>query len=264
MTEDAWNPAQYLRFAAERARPFEDLLALVQPVPGGTVVDLGCGTGELTARLHGHTAAASTLGLDSSPAMLERARAHETGGVRFAAGHIAEFGVPDAYDVVFSNAALHWVPGHPELLGRLRAALRPAGQLAVQVPANTDHPSHALAFEVAAEPPFGVAVDEATPVLAPERYATLLDALGFDDVHVRLQVYGHRLASTADVVEWTKGTTLTRFERALPPDLYGQFVDRYRERLLATLGEHSPYFYTFKRLLFWGKLPEDTKAGERS
>jgi trans-aconitate 2-methyltransferase len=272
MTVDAWNPTQYRRFAAERARPAEDLLALVQPVPGGTVVDLGCGTGELTARLHERTGAAATLGLDSSPAMLERARAHETGhesgheteGVRFELGDIEGFSAVRDYDVVFTNAALHWVPDHPALLARLRSALRPGGQLAVQVPANTDHPSHALAFEVAAEPPFGLVVDERSPVLVPERYATLLDELGFDDVHVRLQVYGHHLASTADVVEWTKGTTLTRFERELTPERYSAFVDRYRERVLATLGDHSPYFYTFKRLLFWGKLPENPTAGETS
>ena len=255
MTTDAWNPTQYGRFAAERARPFEDLLALVEPVPGGTVVDLGCGTGELTVRLHDHTGAATTVGLDNSAAMLERARAHETGAVHFETGDIGGFEATGAYDVVFSNAALHWVPGHERLLRRLRDALRPGGQLAVQVPANADHPSHALAFEVAQEAPFGIASHEPTPVLAPERYAVLLDELGFTDQHVGLQVYGHHLGSTADVVEWTKGTTLTRYERALTPELYAQFVDRYRDRLLAELGEHSPYFYTFKRLLFWGKLP---------
>jgi trans-aconitate 2-methyltransferase len=196
--------------------------------------------------------------------MLERAAAHETDQVRFELGGIEDFAATRKYDVVFTNAALHWVPDHASLLARLRDALRPGGQLAVQVPANSDHPSHALAFEVAAEPPFGVAVDEATPVLAPERYATLLDGLGFEDVHVRLQVYGHHLASTADVVEWTKGTTLTRFERELTPERYAEFVERYRERVLSALGDRSPYFYTFKRLLFWGKLPEATKAGETS
>jgi trans-aconitate 2-methyltransferase len=257
---DAWNPTQYGRFAAERARPFEDHHALVEPVPGGTVVDLGCGTGELTARLHDDTGAASTLGIDSSAAMLERAAAHAAAGLRFEPGDIADFEAPATYDVVFSNAALHWVPGHRELLGRLRDSLRPGGQLAVQVPANSDHPSHALAFEIARQPPFDVAIEEATPILAPEAYATLLDELGFEDPHVRLQVYGHHLASTAEVVEWTKGTTLTRFERVLTPERYVQFVDAYRDRLLAVLGDRSPYYYTFKRLLFWGKLPDGEES----
>ena len=261
---DTWNPTQYRKFGAERARPFDDLLALVEPVPGGRAVDLGCGTGELTARLHEHLGAAETLGLDSSAAMLDKARPLEGGGLRFEQGDIAAFngGADGGYDVIFSNAALHWIPHHPALLARLRAALRPGGQLAVQVPANGDHPSHALAFEVAREAPYADALHaagdpliEATPVLAPERYAALLDDLGFADQHVRLQVYGHHLASTADVVEWTKGTTLTRYEKALSPDLFAGFVDRYRARVLAALGERSPYFYTFKRLLFRAVVP---------
>jgi trans-aconitate 2-methyltransferase len=264
--QDVWNPARYGKFGAERAGPFDDLLALVEAPPGGRpvefAVDLGCGTGELTARLHEHLSAADTVGVDSSAAMLEKARPLERVGLRFELGDIAAFDARRRFDVVFSNAALHWIPDHPALLGRLRAALRPRGQLAVQVPANGDHPSHALPFEIAHEAPFGDALreagdalDEASPVLAPERYAALLDALGFEAQHVRLQVYGHHLPSTADVVEWTRGTTLTRYERGLPPELYGDFVDRYRQRLLALLGDRSPYFYTFKRLLFWGRLP---------
>ena len=267
MTQDTWNPAQYKKFGPERARPFDDLLALVDPAPGGRriehAVDLGCGTGELTALLHEHLGAVDTLGLDSSAAMLEQARPRQGGGLRFELGDIAAFDAPGQFDVVFSNAALHWIPDHPRLLARLRAALRPGAQLAVQVPANADHPSHALAFEVAHQPPFAAALQaagdtlaEATPVLPPERYAALLDALGFADQHVRLQVYGHHLASTADVVEWTRGTTLTRYERGLPPELYTEFLARYRLRLLETLGDEAPYFYTFKRLLFRARLAD--------
>jgi trans-aconitate 2-methyltransferase len=271
--QDTWNPAQYRKFGAERARPFEDLLALVNAAPSGRgiehVVDLGCGTGELTARLHEHLDAADTVGVDSSAAMLEKAHPLEQAGLRFELGDIAAFDACGEFDVVFSNAALHWVPDHPRLLGRLRDALRPSGQLAVQVPANGDHASHALPFEIAHEAPFrqalrdaGDALIEATPVLTPERYAEALDELGFAEQHVRMQVYGHHLASTADVVEWTKATTLTRYECGLPPELYVEFVDRYRHRLLDTLGDRSPYFYTFKRVLLWGKLPGQlTKNG---
>jgi trans-aconitate 2-methyltransferase len=94
------------------------------------------------------------------------------------------------------------------------------------------------------------------PNWAPlERYAELLHDLGFARQNVRPQVYGHVLASTADVVEWTKGTTLTRFARALPLDLYDTFVDRYRQRLISVLGDRHPYFYAFKRVLFWARLP---------
>ncbi len=264
MERDTWKPAQYDMFGAERSRPFEDLLALVEPAAAGRpverVVDLGCGTGALTARLHAHLGATMTVGIDSSAAMLEKAEPLETASLRFELGDIAGFDARAEFDVVFSNAALHWVPDHPGLLQRLRDALRPGGQLAIQVPANGDHPSHALAFEIAHEAPFRHAWhddplgDQATPVLAPEVYATVLEELGFGDQHVRLQVYGHHLASTADVVEWTKGTTLTRYEGGLSPELYDQFLDRYRGRLLDVIGDQSPYFYTFKRVLFHARL----------
>jgi len=90
-------------------------------------------------------------------------------------------------------------------------------------------------------------------VLKPEQYAELLYDLGFVEQSVRLQVYGHVLDSTADVVEWTKGTSLTRFRRLLSAELFDQFVDRYRQRILEELGDRRPYFYAFKRILFWGR-----------
>src|SRR4030095_1298373 len=136
---DTWDPEQYERFAAERSAPFWDLLSLVRPVPGGRVVDLGCGNGELTAALHRRLEAAETLGLDSSPAMLEPAAGLGGGGLRFALGDIAGFD-QGGWDVAFSNAALHWLPDHAGLFARLVAALNQGGQLAVQVAGHPDHP----------------------------------------------------------------------------------------------------------------------------
>jgi trans-aconitate 2-methyltransferase len=153
------------------------------------------------------------------------------------------------------------VPDHAEVLARWSALLAPGGQLAVQVPANVGHPAHVAAAEVAHEPPFfdalggDVPPDTVHTVLAPETYATLLDELGFRRQHVRLQVYGHHLPSTADVVEWTKGTSLTRFRTRMEPARYDEFVDRYRQRVLEVLGDHAPYFYAFRRILLWGRRP---------
>lgn len=256
MTSDAWDPAQYTRFRAERRQPFYDLLDLVQPVPGGRVLDLGCGTGELTAELHHHTRAVATLGIDRSPAMLEASRAKTAPGLSFAQDDIATFAPEGSYDVVFSNAALQWVPGHEALLGRLAALLVEGGQLAVQMPANQDHPSHVTADETAREEPFLGALGGASrewPVLAPETYALLLDRLGFKAPLVRLQVYVHHLPSRDDVVEWVKGTYLTHYRARLDDDLYEAYLRRYRERLMEVLPPNRPYVYTYKRLLLWGR-----------
>ena len=250
MASDTWDPQQYERFRAEREQPFFDLLDLVRPHPEPRVVDLGCGTGELTRELHRRLGARETIGLDSSPAMLERSAPHAGDGVRFETGDIAEFTARGAFDLVFSNAALHWVPAHEALLARLTDALRPHGQLAVQVPANSDHPSHLTAAEVGAE--LGLA-PHPTNVLPPERYATMLHRLGYAEQHVRLQVYPHRLGSRADVVEWVKGTLLTDYSRRLSADAYEEFLRRYRERLLAKLEDTRPYLFTFKRLFIWAR-----------
>src|SRR5262245_17990256 len=254
MSRDTWRPEQYGRFRAERQQPFFDLLALVRPAPEMRVVDLGCGPGELTATLHRRLAARETVGLDSSAAMIERTAAHAAPGLRFERDDIAAFSAAGTFDLVFSNAALHWLPDHPALLARLTAALRPGGQLAVQVPANNDHPTHVVAAELAAD--FGIA-PRTWSVLVPEQYATLLDDLGYFEQHVRLQVYPHHLAAREDVVEWVKGTLLTDYERRLTPEAFADYLQRYRERLLPRLADARPFFFPFKRILLWARRPSD-------
>lgn len=255
MSTSGWDPARYERFKSERSRPFFDLLELVQPVRGGRAVDLGCGTGELTRALHERVEAAETLGLDSSSEMLARSEPFAGVGLRFELGDIAAFAGAEAYDLIFSNAALHWIDDHPTLLQRLAPALRPGGQLAVQVPANHDHPSHRAARAVAAEEPFLSLTGglPASPVLAPENYAGVLYRLGFREQVVRLAVYGHELRARDEIVDWVSGTTLTPIRARLDDDHWARFLARYRQVLLPQLDDARPYFYTFKRILFWAR-----------
>ena len=252
---DTWQPEQYARFRSEREQPFHDLLALVEPVPGGRVVDLGCGTGVLTRVLHERTGAAETVGVDRSEAMLAQSTQHAGGGVRFEQGDIAAFET-SGFDVVFSNAALQWVDGHETLFARLAAALGEGGQLAVQMPMNHDHPSHTVAHEVAREPRHAKALGgyvRGYPLREVEWYAELLARLGFEEQHVRLQVYLHRLEGPEEVVEWVKGSLLTDYRNRLSPEEYEAYLADFRERLLAVLPDERPYLYPFKRLLLWGR-----------
>jgi trans-aconitate 2-methyltransferase len=206
----------------------------------------------LTAELHQRSGASETLGIERSAAMLERAQPGP--GLRFEAGDIAEF-TGREIDVVFSNAALQWVSDHPALLARLVSTLGPRGQLAFQVPANYDHPSHRLANRLAHEEPFLTAFggkpppDRGDTVLAAEAYAGLLDGLGAVELHVRMQVYGHHLGSSADVVTWVRGTLLTPFQAALDDATWTTFLAEYEHRLVHELGTAEPYFYPFKRIL---------------
>jgi len=264
-----WDPAQYARFRGQRRRPFFDLMDLVEARPEMRVVDLGCGTGELTRTLHRQLRARETLGIDNSEAMLARSAEYAgkdaddaqrgSAGVRFERDDLANVDARGTWDLVFSNAALHWLPDHAALLGRLTRAVAPGGQLAIQVPANHGHPSHVIADEVAAESPFREALggyQRGHAVLAPSEYALLLRSLGYRRQLVRLQVYLHELASIDEVVEWVKGTLLTAYQRRLEADLYTRYLERYRERLRERLGDPRPFFYTYDRILMWASEPE--------
>jgi trans-aconitate 2-methyltransferase len=180
-------------------------------------------------------------------------------GLTFILGEIGTW-LGEDLDLVFANASLQWVDDHLNLLARMRTALRDGGQLAFQVPSNFRHPSHLLAHQVANESPFIEALDGDVPqdrgrfVLSPELYADLLYELGAERQVVRMEVYGHELDSTEDVVQWVMGTLLTRYRTRLDPELFDAFIDRYRERLLEELGEREPYFYGFRRILCWARF----------
>ena len=246
----SWNPDQYERFKAERKQPFLDLLSLVEHRPKMRVADLGCGTGELTRELHTHIRAEETIGIDNSETMLLKSDAFGGEMLHFVRGDIEAFVADRPFDLIFSNAALQWVPDHRQLLRRLAGFITAHGQIAIQMPANDSHPSHAIAAEVAKE--FGVEPRH-DPLLPVEDYATLLYATGFRRQHVRMQVYGHELDSTRAVIEWVKGTLLTDYERRLG-DRYPEFLEEYSRRLLAAIGEHHPYFYTYHRVLMWASF----------
>jgi trans-aconitate 2-methyltransferase len=257
MATDTWNPTQYDRFKQERSQPFYDLVDLLRPMARPRVVDLGCGTGGLTAVLMERTNAKEALGLDSSASML--AKQPEASRLRFELGDIATFQEP-GWDLVFSNAAFHWLPNHPALFEQLTRLLLPGGQLAVQMPANNDHPTHVVAHALAREAPYASAMqgyEREWPVLAPEAYAALLFQLGYAQQHVRLQVYPHVLDSRDDAVEWVKGTLLTDYEKRLGPELFARFLAEYRVRLAQVLPDARPFFFPFKRILLWGRRPNE-------
>ncbi len=257
-TSDPWNPSQYEKFKQERARPFYDLLALIEIVPGGKAADLGCGTGEPTRLFHEASQAAETVGIDNSPAMLEKARQFAGGGLRFELGDLATFAPRSEYDLIVSNAAIQWTGDHPGLLRRLYDALKPGGVLAIQVPANHLTPASLASAEVAREEPFRTALGGwhlAFPVLRSEEYAEILYDLGFIHRQVMMKIYEHELRSRDDVVEWYRGTLLTDYQRKLSGDLYARYLDRYTQRIREILPDRRPYLFTFNRILMRGKKP---------
>ena len=212
------------------------------------IVDLGCGTGELTRDLHLSLGAEETIGVDSSESMLRKAEAFASDAIRFEQGDIESFTSERPFDLIFSNAAFHWVPDHERLFARLRNLLTEGGQLAVQMPANDSHTSHIVAATLARDFDIPPRADFVLPV---EQYAELLHALGATSQHVRMQVYGHVLPSASDVVEWVRGALLTHYQSLLSPERFDDFLAEYRKRMHAALGDTAPFFYTYKRVLLW-------------
>ncbi len=253
---ERWNPDQYNKFRDERMQPFFDLLAMITPEPEMRVVDLGCGTGELTALLAERLPGARVEGIDASEEMLEQALPRATERVSFRRQDVRDVDDYGAYDLVFSHAVLQWVPDNEGLVARMLAQMRPGAQVAVQLPKNENHPSHRIAGELAREPRFSALLGgfvRRNEALELERYAELLYAHGFREHVCMEKIYGHELAHSSDVVEWVKGTSLNAYLSRLDGAGTEAFLAAYRERLRAAIGAHAPYFYPFRRLLFWGR-----------
>lgn len=242
-----WNPKQYEKFTAAREAPFFDLMALVHRKPRMRVADLGCGTGNLTEKLAQALPEADVLGMDSSAAMLQTAVERARPGLRFADARIEDFAAAGTaeYDLVFSHAALHWVPDHAHLIPRLMTRLKPGGQLAVQLPADDDSPAR-RAFADAA----GWRHDLGTLDIAS--YAELLYAQDVAEMTVFEKVYPHILHNAEAVLEWARGTALLPYLQRLPPAQHAPYLDEVRRRLMACY-PGSPVFFPFRRVIFWAR-----------
>jgi trans-aconitate 2-methyltransferase len=232
-----WDPQQYRRFGDERSRPFFDLVGRIDSGNPRSVADLGCGPGNLTATLAERWPEAAVTGVDSSPAMIEAARAGNPGGGRlsFVLGDIGDW-TPDApLDVIVSNAALQWLPDQLKTLSRWAGLLAPGGWLAVQAPGNFDQPGHAVMRELAASGRWRPLLDgvqlnrQATD---PADYLDLLAGSGCV-VDAWETTYLHVLPGEDPVLEWYKGTGLRPVLDALPPDLAGEFTAEYGARMRA-------------------------------
>lgn len=229
----AWNPDQYLRFAQPRVRPALDLMARLSFAPPAprTVVDLGCGTGSITAMLAARWPDARVTGIDSSAAMLAKA-AHEAPGVHLMEASIDGWTAETPVDLLFSNAALQWVDGHARLFPHLARQVATGGLLAVQMPRNHQAPSHTVMTALARSAPWrerlGSLVRE-TPVAAPADYDALLQPYG--DVDIWETEYLQILHGVDPVKEWTKGTALRPFLQALGPDDARTFEEAYAAAL---------------------------------
>lgn len=247
----SWDPTQYLKFAGERVRPAIDLLARIPIAKPESVVDLGCGAGNLTPMLRERWPQALLTGIDSSPEMLAKARADHP-QTTFVQADIGHWRPAQQADVVYSNATLQWLPGHETLIPRLLDAVRPGGWLAIQMPRNFGAPSHTAVSATIEHGPWRGKLEPLLrrhPVAAPHDYWRLLheDAA---DLHIWETEYLQVLDGENPVAEFTKGTWLKQFLDRLQEPERGDFEASYRARVLSTYPRESDghTLFPFRRL----------------
>ncbi|MGW1726283.1 trans-aconitate 2-methyltransferase [Streptomyces sp. NPDC002306] len=261
-TSPTWDPAQYLRHADHRARPFADLLARVPDLPGDRprIADLGCGPGNVTVHLGERWPTAHITGYDNSAEMLDKADVDHAGptpaGGRldFAHADVRTWTPAETYDLIISNATLQWVPGHVGRFADWIAALAPGGTLAFQVPGNFDAPSHRLMRDLAGSARWRDRLADTLrhddAVLAPAAYLEHLAGLGCA-VDAWETTYVHLLTGGDPVLDWVKGTGLRPVLTALAddPEARAEFLDAYRAALREAYpaGAHGTPF-PFRRI----------------
>ena len=226
-----WSPDTYLKFEDERTRPARDLVNAVPLAAPSFVVDIGCGPGNSTELLLERFPGARHLGIDTSPAMLDRARARLP-DVEFRLADAAGFKPDVPPDLMFANAVFQWLPGHLGLFVRLMGELAPGGVLAVQMPDNIAEPSHALMREVAASGRWaGKLKGAARAPLPPVRtyYETVRPHCRRLDIWH--SIYNHPLADAAAVVEWVRSTGLKPFLDPLDADERAGFLAAYAAKI---------------------------------
>ncbi len=227
-----WNPDLYERYRALRERPGRDLMAAIPAIPVRTAIDLGCGTGYLTRQLADRFPEATVTGLDSDPAMLGKAAATPS-RIAWQHGDIGSWRPDAPPDLVFSNAALQWLPDHPALFTRLAGHLAPGGVLAVQMPDNFAAPSHLLLRELAAREPWHAMLAGALDhgrVLPPADYWRVLrpHAGSIDIWHTD---YVQVLEGEDPVLEWVSATALLPVTARLPAEQADAFRAAYGDAL---------------------------------
>ena len=252
-----WDPDRYLTYADERGRPFVELMVRVGAEAPASVVDLGCGPGNLTSLLRERWPDADISGLDSSPEMIEQARSAEP-SITFEVADLRGWAAAgDPVDVLISNATLQWVPDHLDLLPSLVGRVRPGGWLALQVPGNFEEPSHTIRRDLAAEAPYAEHTrDVAVPSSHdPVVYLEALAGLGCT-VDAWETTYLHVLTGPDPVFAWVSGTGARPTLQALPDDLRPAFEDEFRRRLRAAYPERDGrVVLPFRRVFAVAQVP---------
>ncbi|MBF6567454.1 MAG: methyltransferase domain-containing protein [Candidatus Binataceae bacterium] len=261
-----WDPQLYHRFRRYRAEPFAAMLDRLKLQADERIIDLGCGTGENTIEIVRQTVHGTGLGIDSSPAMIDGAiKAMENldpgiaRRVRFVRQDFRDFRADREYTLVFSNAALQWVPDHRPVLAASYAALAPGGRLAFQIPSNETETAQQSMLVVAARDRWRERLADARLpglyVRPLEEYRQMLTGIGFVNLDCYYRTFEHPMTGPAEVIEWSRATSMRPFLERLTPAERTQFEADLLLELEHGYATRGPLIFPFRRMFLWARRP---------
>ncbi len=246
-----WDAERYMRFGAQRTRPAAELAARIGVSAPRSIVDLGCGPGNSTAVLRARWPEARIVGVDSSEEMIAKARADDPKG-EWVQGDVTTFEDDAPYDVVFSNAVLHWLPDHASLVVRLFTLVAGGGALAFQIPCGRDAPFREHIREVASDPRWRDRTRSALTAITIEDPSLYYDALAADafSVDIWTTEYEQIMENSDAIVDWITSTSLRPFLEVLDADERADFTAELRARMAASYPTRTDgrVLFPFRRL----------------
>ncbi len=249
-----WDPDSYLKYKDERTQPSYDLVARIGLAAAGSIVDIGCGPGNSTKVLRERWPQARIIGLDSSPEMIAAAQKTYPGEC-WVLADAAAWAADERFDLVFSNAALQWIPDHERLVEKLFAMLSAQGALAVQVPANNDSPLYRAVIQVAQRGEWREAMTGCNELLTYHEASFYYDLLAgaARRVDIWQTTYYHVMADRQGLISWYASTGLKPYLERLPSN---EQKEAFQKQVLEACRSHyapqrdGKVLFPFRRLFF--------------
>jgi trans-aconitate 2-methyltransferase len=249
-----WNPELYLLFVKERTQPMIDLVSRIDFDQPKKILDVGCGPGNSTQILVRRWPDAEVVGVDNSPAMIEKAKKDFPNQ----AWRILDAGtdeINEKFDIVFSNAAIQWIPDHPKLLKKFHHFLSEEGVLAIQIPMFWDMRIGESISRISMNARWSSVMQGATDALTIHKYSFYYDKLSelYHSIAIWESDYIRILDSHSSILEMIQSTGLRPFLERLESD---EDKRDFEEMVLKEIINEYPsqkngkVLFPFKRLFF--------------
>lgn len=252
-----WSPELYLKFDKERIQPSIDLVSKIAFDSPKKIIDIGCGPGNSTQVLVSKWPSAEIIGIDNSPAMIEKARM-EYPQQKWELLDAGKDRIDGRFDIVFSNATIQWIPDHSGLLKKFNSMLSDDGLVAVQMPLFWDMPLGKTISQISKEDKWRMMTEGVADLFTIHNTAFYYDHLSelFRSVNIWETSYIHILDSHLSILEMIRSTGLKPFLDRLTDDL-----DRktFENSVLNEIKKNYPVskngkvLFPFKRLFFIAK-----------